>query len=568
MTKSFLLFLLTTLLPMVAGGQPDRSIELSSYAYCHFNGGMSVASVDRMPGRGLRYRTVQTRDGSRRVSMIDGYRVMLAYPAGTYFANMHVEESRPSQYSADKEAVIKSLATLVDGSGTPMLSEHRNYSGFDTYYSNDSTMNGNGPSGMYVLFRDSTHLIVTIYFLNQKQEDRQFTTIDQYNTLRDGVLKDFTTCANAATAQTGVPPVRPDALPVGKNFTVDSFDSVSHWHTNPSSGVEIALHPDSGLNGRGMRVDFDFHGHGGYAIVNRRLELDLPANYEFAFALRGSAPTNTLEFKLVDPTGANVWWSNNPDFVFSPEWRTITRKKREICFAWGPVRGGEIHRLAAIELAITAGSGGKGTIWIDDLSLTALDPDSPFNATAPVASVPIVGTWDEAPVARGGLWSSLDFTADGSVTAMVGANTRFDFSVVDNHLTTIFKNPNSGKSEIDKSLIRIQHDTLTQDNGSGTVVIMKRVRPAKSGDDPIIGSWTYADYKGAAAFVEFGRNGRGMLVQPFSSCSGKWALDGDHLTVRSNGQPAQHWGYSIRDGVLTTRDAQGREASLNRRTPE
>jgi TonB-like protein len=196
-----------------------------------------------------------------------------------------------------------------------------------------------------------------------------------------------------AIAQTSSPPgAKPRVVSVN-SLVVDSFDSVSRWSTNWAQGVEITVHPDSGRHGAGLRLDFDFHGHPGYGIIHRELDLDLPANYEFTFAVRGDAPTNTLEFKLVDASGANVWWSNNPYFVFPREWRTIARHKGQICFAWGPrgdsaplrydpgspgCRSGiDIHRVAAIEFAITAGSGGKGSVWIDDLLLTALDPDSP-----------------------------------------------------------------------------------------------------------------------------------------------------------------------------------------------
>ena len=127
-----------------------------------------------------------------------------------------------------------------------------------------------------------------------------------------------------------------------------------------------------------MRVDFDFHGHGGYAVIHRPLSLTLPPNYEFSFAIKGDAPTNTLEFKMIDSTGENVWWSNNPNFQFPKDWQTITRKKRQISFAWGPTADKELKRFAAIEIAITAGSGGKGSIWLDDLALTPLEPDTRF----------------------------------------------------------------------------------------------------------------------------------------------------------------------------------------------
>jgi hypothetical protein len=181
---------------------------------------------------------------------------------------------------------------------------------------------------------------------------------------------------------TPVPAIVP-ATPVTQRapttIVLDSFDSVSQWTTTPADGVEISVHSESnGLHGRAMRVDFDFHGHGGYAVIHRPLTMILPANYEFSFAIKGEAPTNTLEFKMIDSTGENVWWSNNPNFRFPKDWQTITRKKRQISFAWGPTANKELKRFSAIEIAITAGSGGKGSIWLDDLAVTPLEPETRF----------------------------------------------------------------------------------------------------------------------------------------------------------------------------------------------
>jgi hypothetical protein len=136
-----------------------------------------------------------------------------------------------------------------------------------------------------------------------------------------------------------------------------------------------------------MRIDFDFRGHGGYAVVHRDIAMTVPANYEFSFSIRGDAPSNTLEFKLLgDSVGENVWWSNNPGFVFPREWQTITRKKRQISFAWGPTADQQLRRFAAVEIAITAGLGGKGSIWLDDLAITPLDPDTRYNLTPRVTA--------------------------------------------------------------------------------------------------------------------------------------------------------------------------------------
>ena len=185
--------------------------------------------------------------------------------------------------------------------------------------------------------------------------------------------------AQTPTPATSSPTTPAAAAPAPTTIVLDSFDSVSQWTATPADGVEISVHPDSnGVHGRAMRVDFDFHGHGGYAVIHRPLALTLPPNYEFSFAIKGDAPTNTLEFKMIDSSGENVWWSNTPNFQFPKNWQTITRKKRQISFAWGPTSDKTLKAFSAIEIAITAGSGGKGSIWLDDLAVTPLDPDTRF----------------------------------------------------------------------------------------------------------------------------------------------------------------------------------------------
>lgn len=167
---------------------------------------------------------------------------------------------------------------------------------------------------------------------------------------------------------------------------LDDFDhGLAAWTADPAAGVEMTLAPDSGISGQAMRLDFHFSG-GGWAIARRRLDLALPANYAFSFRLRGRAPVNTLEFKLVDPSGENVWWNVRRDLSWPEEWEPITIKRRQISFAWGPAGGGEISKVASLEIVVTAASGGEGSIWIDDLELRELPPPGtvapPMTATA------------------------------------------------------------------------------------------------------------------------------------------------------------------------------------------
>ena len=125
-----------------------------------------------------------------------------------------------------------------------------------------------------------------------------------------------------------------------RRFSTTSTTS-PRWTAAPSDGVRLELAAGPGA----LRLDFDFHGGAGYAVARRPLPLDLPANWEISFRLRADAPVNNLEFKLIDPTGQNVWWVNRRGFVFPRDWRTLTIKKRQLEFAWGPAGGGDMKQV-------------------------------------------------------------------------------------------------------------------------------------------------------------------------------------------------------------------------------
>ena len=150
------------------------------------------------------------------------------------------------------------------------------------------------------------------------------------------------------------------------------------WEAHPShEDVKLKITTE----GKATRLDYDFGGGGGYAIARLPLKLDLPSNYEFTFRIRGEGPPQTLEFKLLDPTAENVWWNVRRPYRFPDEWTRIRIKKRHLQFAWGPQGGGDIRRTSGLEIVITAAEGGTGTVWIDDLAFTPLEPDRPYTLT-------------------------------------------------------------------------------------------------------------------------------------------------------------------------------------------
>jgi hypothetical protein len=163
---------------------------------------------------------------------------------------------------------------------------------------------------------------------------------------------------------------------------LDDFAAPAAWRAAASDGVTGTMRPFEG----GLRLDYDFSRGSGYAFLRRALPLELPANFELRFRLRGQGPANALEIKLTDASGENVWWHRRADYVPPGEWQTIRIRRRQIDFAWGPTQDRTLRRTAAIEFVMAAGSGGgRGWIAVDDLEIVPL-PEPPAVPPAIVAS--------------------------------------------------------------------------------------------------------------------------------------------------------------------------------------
>jgi hypothetical protein len=150
--------------------------------------------------------------------------------------------------------------------------------------------------------------------------------------------------------------------------------SLGQWSSSAADGSSVALSAEPGPRGAALRIAFNLVGPTSWVIARRECAAALPAHYVAVLRLRGEAPGNQLQLKLVDPTGANVWWWRRTDFVVSSEPADLVLRKANLDFAWGPASGGEPTRVGAIEIGLAAGSGGSGTLWIEELRIEPRDP--------------------------------------------------------------------------------------------------------------------------------------------------------------------------------------------------
>ncbi|MFN2378363.1 MAG: hypothetical protein ABR538_17675, partial [Candidatus Binatia bacterium] len=165
------------------------------------------------------------------------------------------------------------------------------------------------------------------------------------------------------------------AVAAPPSVVLDSGDDAHAWTAVASPGATASLRGDaSGAVG----LSWDLGRGRSHVIARRSLSVDLPADYMLVFRLRAEAEPNTVEFKFI--SGENVWWRRLVDHEFSRDWKEIRVARSRLEFAWGPAGGGPPVHLDAIEIAVAAGKGGKGELWIDEVRLEPRDPDRALRA--------------------------------------------------------------------------------------------------------------------------------------------------------------------------------------------
>ncbi len=197
--KRFVLVFIAALffLLLQTGVLAQSGNSLKPYLSCKFDDGLKIVETSRhrqwnSPDK---FRRVKINGVEERVSLIDGYRIMFAYPDTYFFANVKAEQSDPQSYAKDKETLIRQMQWLPAGSKemeTPEPIKVTSH-GFEGYAVNRRTIFGD-TLGMYTLFFDANQQVLTIYFLNQPAEKRKFKTIEEFRVLRDRFLDKYTSC--------------------------------------------------------------------------------------------------------------------------------------------------------------------------------------------------------------------------------------------------------------------------------------------------------------------------------------------------------------------------------------
>jgi len=192
---------LATLLVSSAPALAQRSTDpLAPIVQCLRAGQFSTLEQKRLPSTATS-RTVETAAGTKAISTLDGYSLLLATPQGLPFVNVKVELSAAAQAAADRDAVTAQMQTFASRR-TPEQRDltRRAEAGVDVLSLHQPDLTRGGPISLYSFFVPEKDLIGTAYVLNQDPAKRAFSTYTEYEALRDEAARLVQACITPGKA--------------------------------------------------------------------------------------------------------------------------------------------------------------------------------------------------------------------------------------------------------------------------------------------------------------------------------------------------------------------------------
>ncbi len=203
MRRSFtnLLPALGTLAASMAFAQ--QSPRIKPYETCSFPDGLQVVEDSPMPPD-VHERPVQSHGKTGSVPLLAGRRIVFGYPGSGPYANVKVELLPSANFAADRKLLLDDFDDMVASDKTVArnLKRKPTQSGLFVTGLDRKELQGN-TLGIYLLIDDATHVVATVYLLNDDPSKRPFKSLDEYARMRDTFIYNYTRCIrNNETGQT------------------------------------------------------------------------------------------------------------------------------------------------------------------------------------------------------------------------------------------------------------------------------------------------------------------------------------------------------------------------------
>jgi len=190
------------------------------------------------------------------------------------------------------------------------------------------------------------------------------------------------------------------------------------------------------------------------------------------------------------------------------------------------------------------------------LALAGSAPGSPASG--------LVGQWESAVRTAGGIGNILEFRSDGSVTQISAAMGEADYRLEGEWLRAFWKDPAGKVSEVDTILeFEGNRRFLEKGEDGNESTWSERVGEPVSKAGPLLGQWCSLYLETMPAYREF-TAGHMFNRLPISTLRGRYAVEGEILTVQISGQPEGKYPFRFENGVLVIKSRDGSEKQYKR----
>jgi hypothetical protein len=153
---------------------------------------------------------------------------------------------------------------------------------------------------------------------------------------------------------------------------------------------------------------------------------------------------------------------------------------------------------------------------------------------------PLVARWDPETRSRGGIGTWIELATGGTCSQTTGAMLDGTWTLEGDRLT-IHITEADGKRHSQSVTMAIAGARQTQ-VVDGENRQLARVGTAESGDQPLVGFWSYPHYAGGTAYEQYGRDGRYLFRLPMRTTSCRWTANGNQLhMVQGSHQREFRW---------------------------
>jgi hypothetical protein len=206
---------------------------------------------------------------------------------------------------------------------------------------------------------------------------------------------------------------------------LDAFEKAS-WQTHQAEGASISLKTASGVSKKALQVTYDLKDTKAWVQISKALEIGDIRDKALRLWVRGEGASNTLEIKLVDEDGTN-FGVKKASATAQSEWTELVLNEDDFEYWWGG--DPQLGPVKEIYIAISAGEGGAGQVWLDDLR----------RAAAKAAVLPKDGVLDQGESTEGWIVSHADgATASLSVAqGPTGQDLALDYSIPQNQWVAV-----------------------------------------------------------------------------------------------------------------------------------